>query len=98
MILLVAADQKRAAKVLAQGIRRLAETGTWKQWQWDASSKPHTTAASFRQAATQTIIFQASPYATFDLDPLCQAEFLSVQLIYWKACGCLSNAKTATSP
>ena len=51
--LLIAADQKGLAEVLAQGVRRLAQTGTWKQWQWDASSKPHTSAASFRQAATQ---------------------------------------------
>ncbi|DBA75640.1 hypothetical protein WJX79_005911 [Trebouxia sp. C0005] len=41
-------DRKRVAKVLAQGIRRLAQTAIWKQWQWDASSKPHATAASFR--------------------------------------------------
>ena len=57
-VLLFAADQKGVAKVLAQGLRRMAETGTWKQWQWDASSKPHTSAASFRQAATQMITFK----------------------------------------
>ena len=61
--LLIAAEQKGLAEVLAQGLRRLAQIGTWKQWQWDASSKPHETAASFRQAATQI----ASPDAASTL-------------------------------
>ncbi|KAL0046621.1 hypothetical protein WJX82_005661 [Trebouxia sp. C0006] len=63
--------QKGVAKVLAQGLRCLAKTGTWKQWQWDASSKPHLTAASFRRwlvqqrvpDALQTLLQQAQESA-----------------------------------
>ncbi|KAL0056161.1 hypothetical protein WJX82_008314 [Trebouxia sp. C0006] len=52
-------DPKGVTKVLAQGLTRLAKTGTWKQWQWDASSKPHTTAASFRNFMVQQRVPQA---------------------------------------
>ena len=33
---------------LAQGLKRLADTGTWKQWQWNSNSPVFQTAESFR--------------------------------------------------
>ncbi len=83
VVLLFSADPKGVTKVLAQGLTRLAKTGTWRQWQWDASSKPHTTAASFRQAAIHMITFQnrLMPCQTSLL--WIQAEFWSVLLMYW---------------
>ncbi|KAL0046468.1 hypothetical protein WJX82_001491 [Trebouxia sp. C0006] len=71
-------DQKRVAKVLAQGIRRLAQTGTWKQWQWDASSKPHTTAASFRDWVVQ----QRVPHALQSLLQQAQESTVSTEALH----------------
>ncbi|DBB03254.1 TPA: hypothetical protein ACH3X3_010650 [Trebouxia sp. C0006] len=71
-------DQKGLAEVLAQGVRRLAQTGTWKQWQWDASSKPHTSAASFRD----WIVQQRVPHSLQSLLQQIQESAASTQALH----------------
>ncbi len=83
---------------MAQGLQRLAETNTWKQWQWDASSKPHTTAASFRQAATQMITFKHLLMPCQTLTVCVQAEFLVTSANLLKAWEWLNVDEVSTSP
>jgi len=39
---------KGVSKALKEGMRRLADNGTWKQWRWDTSSPPFVSPAASR--------------------------------------------------